>query len=68
MNRYRSRHGKTTISIKHIDGGWRAVRNFSNERIYFHRLAGQMFLKDGIAQNYPWIEKLELKARGQSKS
>jgi nucleoside-diphosphate-sugar epimerase len=46
------------INIKHIDGpvGVQS-RNFSNERIYSTGWRAKYFLKDGIAENYPWIEK-----------
>lgn len=45
------------INIKHIDGpvGVQS-RNFSNERIYTTGWRAKYFLKDGIAENYPWIE------------
>jgi GDP-D-mannose 3', 5'-epimerase len=44
------------IQIKHIQGpvGVQS-RNFSNERIYSLGWKPQFFLKDGIAQTYPWI-------------
>ena len=46
------------ITIKHIDGpvGVQS-RNFSNERIYATGWKAKYFLKDGIAENYPWIEE-----------
>jgi nucleoside-diphosphate-sugar epimerase len=46
------------ITIKHIDGpvGVQS-RNFSNERIYSTGWQANYSLKDGIAENYPWIEK-----------
>ena len=46
------------ITIKHIDGpvGVQS-RNFSNERIYSIGWQPQYSLKDGITENYPWIEK-----------
>ena len=55
------------INIKHIDGpvGVQS-RNFSNERIYSTGWQAKHFLKDGIAQNYPWIEKQVMKAKGVS--
>jgi nucleoside-diphosphate-sugar epimerase len=31
-------------------------RNFSNERIYSTGWRAKYYLKDGIAQTYPWIE------------
>ncbi len=53
------------INIKHIDGpvGVQS-RNFSNERIYTTGWRAKYFLKDGIAENYPWIEEQVKKARG----
>lgn len=44
------------IYIKHIPGpvGVQS-RNFSNERIYSLGWQPRFFLKDGIAQTYPWI-------------
>ena len=55
------------INIKHIDGpvGVQS-RNFSNERIYSTGWKANYFLKDGIAENYPWIEAQVKKARGES--
>jgi nucleoside-diphosphate-sugar epimerase len=46
------------INIKHIEGpvGVQS-RNFSNERIYSTGWRAQYFLKDGIAETYPWIEE-----------
>ena len=46
------------INIKHIDGpvGVQS-RNFSNERIYSIGWQASYYLKDGIAQTYPWIEE-----------
>ena len=54
-----------TIHIKHIDGpvGVQS-RNFSNERIYSTGWQANYSLKDGIAENYPWIEAQVKKARG----
>ena len=47
-----------TIQIKHIPGpvGVQS-RNFSNARIYTTGWRAKFFLKDGIAQTYPWIEE-----------
>ena len=47
-----------SITIKHIDGpvGVQS-RNFSNERIYSIGWESNYSLKDGIAENYPWIEE-----------
>lgn len=46
------------IHIKHIEGpvGVQS-RNFSNERIYSIGWRAKNYLKDGIAQTYPWIEE-----------
>ncbi len=46
------------IHIKHIEGpvGVQS-RNFSNERIYSIGWQAKFFLKDGIAQTYPWIKE-----------
>ncbi|NCF68130.1 MAG: NAD-dependent epimerase/dehydratase family protein [Chloroflexi bacterium] len=46
------------INIKHIEGpvGVQS-RNFSNERIYSTGWRAKYFLKDGIAETYPWIEE-----------
>ena len=53
------------INIKHIDGpvGVQS-RNFSNERIFSTGWKAKYFLKDGIAENYPWIEEQVKKAGG----
>lgn len=53
------------INIKHIDGpvGVQS-RNFSNERIYSTGWKAKYNLKDGITENYPWIEEQVKKARG----
>jgi nucleoside-diphosphate-sugar epimerase len=53
------------ITIKHIDGpvGVQS-RNFSNERIYSTGWKAKYFLKDGIAENYPWIEEQVKKNKG----
>jgi nucleoside-diphosphate-sugar epimerase len=54
-----------SILIKHIPGpvGVQS-RNFSNARIYTTGWRAKFFLKDGIAQTYPWIEKQVRKATG----
>ncbi|UCC52695.1 MAG: NAD-dependent epimerase/dehydratase family protein [Anaerolineaceae bacterium] len=46
------------VNIKHIEGpvGVQS-RNFSNERIYSTGWRAKYFLKDGIAETYPWIEE-----------
>jgi nucleoside-diphosphate-sugar epimerase len=52
------------INIKHIDGPVGVhSRNFSNERIYSTGWRAKYFLKDGIAENYPWIEEQVKKSR-----
>jgi GDP-D-mannose 3',5'-epimerase len=45
------------ISVRHVEGpvGVQS-RNFSNARIYSAGWRPKFFLKDGIAQTYPWIE------------
>ena len=45
------------IHIKHVKGpvGVQS-RNFSNARIYSIGWQPKVFLKDGIALTYPWIE------------
>ncbi|MDD3926875.1 MAG: NAD-dependent epimerase/dehydratase family protein [bacterium] len=52
------------ISIRHIDGpvGVQS-RNFSNERIYSIGWKPKVFLEEGIAITYPWIEEQVRKAR-----
>lgn len=46
-----------TIHVKHIDGpvGVQS-RNFSNERIYTTGWKANYYLKQGIAETYPWVE------------
>ena len=46
------------IRFNHVEGpvGVQS-RNFSNERIYSTGWRARFFLKDGIAQTYPWIEE-----------
>jgi GDP-D-mannose 3', 5'-epimerase len=45
------------ININHVNGpvGVQS-RNFSNERVYALGWKPRFFLKDGIAQTYPWVE------------
>ena len=52
------------ILKKHVPGpvGVQS-RNFSNERIYSIGWKAKVFLKDGIALTYPWVEK-QVKAAG----
>ena len=46
-----------TIDVKHIEGPVGVhSRNFSNARIYSLGWRAKVFLKDGIALMYPWIE------------
>lgn len=46
------------INIKHVEGPVGVhSRNFSNARIYSIGWKEKFYLKDGIAQTYPWIEK-----------
>jgi nucleoside-diphosphate-sugar epimerase len=54
------------IHIKHVKGpvGVQS-RNFSNERIYSLGWRALFYLKDGIAQTYPWIESQVKAARQQ---
>ena len=56
------------IHIKHVKGpvGVQS-RNFSNERIYSLGWKPQFYLKDGIAQTYPWIEAQVKAARAAGK-
>ena len=53
------------IKIKHVAGpvGVQS-RNFSNERIYTTDWRARYYLKDGIAETYPWIED-QVKAQGR---
>jgi GDP-D-mannose 3',5'-epimerase len=55
-----------TIHIQHVEGpvGVQS-RNFSNERIYSIGWEAKVYLKDGIARTYPWVEQQVLKARGK---
>ena len=51
------------INVKHIPGPVGvASRNFSNERIYSTGWKPKVFLKDGIARNYPWVAEQVRKA------
>ncbi len=52
------------ITIRHVPGpvGVQS-RNFSNERIYSLGWQARYFLKDGIAQTYPWVEEQVRQAR-----
>jgi len=46
------------IHLKHVEGPVGVhSRNFSNDRIYSIGWQAKHYLKDGIAQTYPWIEK-----------
>lgn len=57
------------INIKHIEGpvGVQS-RNFSNDRIYSIGWKARHYLRDGIAQTYPWIEEQvrQAQARGEA--
>jgi GDP-D-mannose 3',5'-epimerase len=47
-----------TLSFDHVEGPVGVLsRNFSNERIYSTGWRAKHYLKDGIAQTYPWIEE-----------
>jgi nucleoside-diphosphate-sugar epimerase len=52
------------VDLKHVPGpvGVQS-RNFSNERIYSIGWQAKYYLKDGIAQTYPWVEEQVRKAR-----
>ena len=52
------------INIEHVQGpvGVQS-RNFSNERIYSLGWEAKVFLKEGIAHTYPWIEAQVMTAR-----
>ena len=54
-----------TIHVRHVEGpvGVQS-RNFSNERIYSIGWEAKVYLKEGIARTYPWVEQQVLKARG----
>jgi GDP-D-mannose 3', 5'-epimerase len=54
-----------TIHVKHIDGpvGVQS-RNFSNERIYTTGWQANYYLKQGIAETYPWVEAQVKAKRG----
>ena len=55
-----------TIHIKHVEGpvGVQS-RNFSNERIYSIGWQAKVYLEDGIAKTYPWVEQQVIAARGE---
>lgn len=57
------------INIRHIEGpvGVQS-RNFSNDRIYSIGWKARHYLRDGIAQTYPWIEEQvrQAQARGEA--
>jgi GDP-D-mannose 3', 5'-epimerase len=53
------------IHIKHVEGPVGVhSRNFSNDRIYSIGWQAKHYLKDGIAQTYPWVEEQVRKAQG----
>lgn len=51
------------INIKYVEGpvGVKS-RNFSNARVYSIGWRAKIFLKEGIARTYPWIEQQVIKA------
>ena len=55
-----------TIHIKHVEGpvGVQS-RNFSNERIYSIGWEAKVYLEDGIAKTYPWVEQQVVAAKGK---
>ena len=55
------------INIKHVEGpvGVQS-RNFSNERIYSIGWQAKYYLKDGIAETYPWVEERVKAARSMA--
>ena len=55
-----------TIHIQHVEGpvGVQS-RNFSNERIYSIGWKAKVYLKEGIARTYPWVEQQVIQARGK---
>lgn len=55
------------INVKHVEGpvGVQS-RNFSNDRIYTTGWKANVYLKEGIARTYPWIES-QVKAHTNSK-
>jgi len=56
------------LHVKHVKGpvGVQS-RNFSNTRIYSTGWRASYFLKDGIAQTYPWIESQVRKVQEECK-
>jgi nucleoside-diphosphate-sugar epimerase len=54
------------IAIRHVEGPVGVhSRNFSNERIYSLGWKARYFLKNGVAQTYPWVaEQVRLAAAG----
>jgi GDP-D-mannose 3', 5'-epimerase len=57
------------IHVQHVKGpvGVQS-RNFSNARIYSTGWRAKYFLKDGIAQTYPWIETQVRKAQEEERN
>ena len=55
-----------SITIRHVQGpvGVQS-RNFSNERIYSLDWRAKVFLKEGIALTYPWVEAQVRAQRGK---
>jgi nucleoside-diphosphate-sugar epimerase len=53
------------VNVKHVAGPVGVhSRNFSNQRIYSLGWEAKVFLKDGIALTYPWIETQVKAAQG----
>jgi GDP-D-mannose 3',5'-epimerase len=55
------------ITVRHVEGpvGVQS-RNFSNARIYSIGWRSKIFLKEGIALTYPWVEA-QVKARAAAR-
>ena len=58
-----------TVHVRHVAGpvGVQS-RNFSNARIYYTGWRANYFLKDGIAQTYPWIASQIKKAQKEERN
>ena len=56
------------VHVKHVDGpvGVQS-RNFSNARIYSIGWRARVFLRDGIALTYPWVEAQVKAQRGRGR-
>lgn len=57
------------VHVRYVEGpvGVRS-RSFSNARIYSTGWRPRIFLREGIARTYPWIEQQVLRARGEGAS